>query len=379
MKVVSFCFVYPIALTKCINCSILFSPNYGTSNSEVIVSNKSKRKNHQKNPKGKSRISFGIVLLGMLVVTALLLLISKGTSNKPIKASSPVQQVTSTQTVQNPYDRVVEEYFKIHGHADEYWLFGNEEFKEQIARTKKWGENAEQLLSKYVGVSVLAREIRERFTSLHISEFRDGIAVTNFISNEEAEEHVENPGSERKLEVSIVPIIQRQKYQGTFPSNLYYRSEWGAVMVTGVVIPDVFLAALLYHEMGHALRHRQGAPSSTAPANSDIWIWEEIEMHELEHHVLDSAVGGQLSKLYDEILARRSSDTDLISRHVKIDDLIRFDQMFNLEKTGRELVGVYLAQFETGLRLRAVNIQKLDEGSKRKKKIEVYRQIAGKS
>ncbi len=61
------------------------------------MSNKSKRKNHQKKLKGNGRISFGIVLLGMLVVTALLLLISKGGSNKPIKTSAPVQQGSATQ------------------------------------------------------------------------------------------------------------------------------------------------------------------------------------------------------------------------------------------------------------------------------------------
>ena len=273
---------------------------------------------------------------------------------------------------------VVEQYFKIHGHPDEYWLLGNEEFAHQVDLVKKWAENTKQLLGKYAGVSVLATEIHERFPDLHISEFRDGAAVTNFVDKESMERDLRNAESGKTLEVSIVPIIQRQKYQGMFPSNLYYRSEWGAVMVTGVVIPDVFLAALLYHEMGHALRHQQGAPSATAPDNSDTWIGEEIEMHELEYEILNSATGGELSKLYDDILARRTSDTDSISRQVKITDLVRFDQMFNLEKAGQELVGVSMAQFEIGLRFRAVNTEKLNEDAKRKKKIGIYRQIAGK-
>ena len=101
-------------------------------------------------------------------------------------------------------------------------------------------------------------------------------------------------------------------------------------------------------------------------------------MHELEYEILNSATGGELSKLYDDILARRTSDTDSISRQVKITDLVRFDQMFNLEKAGQELVGVSMAQFEIGLRFRAVNTEKLNEDAKRKKKIGIYRQIAGK-
>ena len=143
------------------------------------------------------------------------------------------------------------------------------------------------------------------------------------------------------------------------------------------VCPDVFLAAVLYHEMGHALFDKRGTASSSAPALSDYWVNEEVVMHELEGQVLDAASEGKLARLYDAILARTpppASFQDIIGA-ITDDDLLEFDRIFGLEQEPERLASIYLAAFEIGLLFRAVD-EFCPEAVRLHKKVTAYRWAA---
>lgn len=162
------------------------------------------------------------------------------------------------------------------------------------------------------------------------------------------------PVAPKKQRLEVCFYAEQEK--GQHPGLLYYRTEWQAVMVAAIAWPEKVFAALLYHELGHALAHQQGKPSATAPSNSDSWTEEEVTMHTIEADVLNAVSGGQYYAKITAILRRPGvkSPGEAFLR-VTIEDLKEFDRMFESERGGPELASIMVAQHLLTVGFRAID------------------------
>jgi hypothetical protein len=84
---------------------------------------------------------------------------------------------------------------------------------------------------------------------------------------------------------------------------LFYNAGWGSLLVAMLRFPDeAWFKALLSHELWHAVRHRQGSPTSVAPQLSDPWVDEELEAHSIEAKSLNGATHGEYERRLQAIV-----------------------------------------------------------------------------
>ncbi len=111
---------------------------------------------------------------------------------------------------------------------------------------------------------------------------------------------------------------------------LSYEPNWRALMVASLPFQDdSWFDAIVAHELWHAKRHRENAPSATAQQLSDLWIEEELEAHKLESEVLDHATSGEFQKRINALARERdSSSLDKFQARLRPDDLVKIDALF---------------------------------------------------
>jgi hypothetical protein len=131
------------------------------------------------------------------------------------------------------------------------------------------------------------------------------------------------------------------------PSILYWRSDWG-MFVNAIEMPYSVFAGLLYHELGHGIRHPVSLTGKGyfAPG-SDEYVAEEIEMHALETLVFSEASGGNFGKIIDEIVSKnpKALNTTDVLAGVTLSDLVRLDLSIGADKAGLETSQLLFAHY----------------------------------
>ncbi len=227
----------------------------------------------------------------------------------------------------------------------DFWLTGDEDPAGVVAKTEAYRVRVIDLLGRAREVSPLARRIVTEPVDVRIGLLNQGAPIdivgAGGVGN--VEEYL------RRIEavpgIVFVPFNEVVAGGNRFPSPLYYTSDLGAVSMYALRAPDAILAALLIHEFGHRLRHVEHAPSSSARQNTNLWIAEEVEMHELEHEVLDFFSEGRLSALYESIRQRSSDPTNVAEVVLMVgeEDILAFERMFELEGIGGDIVNLSMA------------------------------------
>lgn len=278
------------------------------------------------------------------------------------------------------YQAVLRSYIARHQQPDKAWLTGREDMFQEMTLIHSWANRLREQMDRYKDVSPLARRVHH-FRGFRVSKFTNGVSHSLIPPLPDADIEAMLIREAGQLEVCMMTPVQRN-HPSLLPNSLYYRSEWGAVMVDSVQWTDTFLAALAYHEMGHALRHQvDRAPSATAPGDSDLWIGEEVEMHELEHQVLDAAVQGRFNQLLDGIIDRTpAAATPVLEYRALADTISRedwqaFDNLFGLQGAGKRTTSIHCAQFLISLGFRYIE-RNTPEADRRRRQIEFYRFMA---
>ena len=294
-------------------------------------------------------------LLGLLALN-----MSKG--GAPVTSTTEVAKTTRTAEPAPEPARVVAPtafmhmrsftgpYMQHHSrHQDQFWLFGNEDVETQMHVVHAFTRRTRGLMEETKDADPRAAELWDLFDDFYVTQFHNGTSFRTFAGEPD-------PFEERGLEVSTVPFIQLQRYPHMFPSLLYYRKSWGAVMVVGIEVPDAFLPALMFHEMWHAKKHRDGAESATAHPASDSFIWEEIEAHEIELNVMDAVTDGKVRALFEDIRSRalKPDDPESVALAVDHADFVEYDRITGVTNAGKAMAGVYLAQFWIGLGIHTI-------------------------
>lgn len=112
---------------------------------------------------------------------------------------------------------------------------------------------------------------------------------------------------------------------------LFYDAGWRSLFIAALKFTDdKWYDSILAHELWHALMHRRGNPSATAPQLSDLWVTEELDAHDLEADVLNARTRGAYRQRLEAIASRISArSTAAFLLQVQPEDLRQLDQLFN--------------------------------------------------
>ena len=214
------------------------------------------------------------------------------------KAATP----TSAIVVAKP-NEVMITFFERHPVTDSFWVVNtpvsaiqDEYFLVQLGRrVREQTLRIKSALARYQGVNPLSRAIARMFAELKPMVYlRDGDIVQPGMTAQE----LQAPG------FKLIYIPGDQIIKSEHPSPLYYNRQFGAGMIGAINWPDAILAGVVFHDFGHALRPALSSASAGASAESDLFIGEEVEMHELETLVFDAAISGGYVRWLDEVLSR---------------------------------------------------------------------------
>lgn len=317
----------------------------------------------------RQTVSRPFIATVVIIPTIIVLSHIFGGTNKP--PPTPVATAPKASTAQPPHaENVFAYYTQKHDRPDVYWMHSaTKDPAEWIRSVSWWTEQTEEAYRNLKDMNPLTRKIYGAYQHFGITEFYDGMSM--FVEPtakgiEARMEAIKHGG----IEICLVPENQFQKYRNQLPSKLYYRMDWNAIMVVAIEVPLPFRVALMYHELGHAYKRVvEHAPSAHAPANSDSFIEEELQMHELEYQILVKMSQGKLEELFEEIVRR---GTEVPMDAITKNDLDRFDQMFGLEKTGRDMAGIYYGTFLMSLGFHAASP---DPAERRLQLIQYYRSL----
>lgn len=282
--------------------------------------------------------------------------------NKPAPVYKPVRESATEQPSQTSvsprahYRTLVNAYLTEHSKfQDKFWLTGEVDHNNpmpHVERVAKWSNNLRQQMERFGSLNDLTKRIMQ-----HFMDFRTTMAVgvgqgeasMDIMVGAKKDLQKDMEKIQQMLEVCAVP--QNRWDMDRYPSPVFYFSSWRAVKVVAVEMPTLYQIALFYHELGHALRDRvDNAPSAHAPAKSDLWIEEEVEMHELESAILNQGTNGQFFDLYKKIRARtKNGDMNDVIKATTTEDLNEYDQLFEIEHAGPAMSSIYIAQFFLGL------------------------------
>lgn len=317
-----------------------------------------------------------IVVLAIFVGVALALKQAPKVAQSAVVTNNPSQNMMKTPGYAEIVEPLNTVYLdNLHGaKVDKFWLQGNEDMHTWIQVTQAWKAKVIGLMKKFKDVDVMTAKVVHSFPDFTLTEFENWRSKQNY---EGTVTEAEIKAALSRLEVCVVSKQQETVHK--LPSHVYYNLEWRALMVVAINIPDSFLIALIYHELGHAHKHRiENAASATADGLSDLWISEEVEMHQVENQVLTLASNGQLAALYDKIAARAKSATPIVLLgNIQVQDFVEYDRIFGLTEAGPIMANVYLAQFYMGLGFHAID-QKVPETERTTAKIAFYRWLVNK-
>lgn len=215
------------------------------------------------------------------------------------------------------------------------------------------------MLKQYRDLNDFAREIAGYYEDPRISVLNQGNSL--------------QVGSQKTLTPGPEICYFGEADRDSQPASLWFNPDWPALMIPAQTIPNKVMPGLMLHEMGHGYQHSLGKPSATAPPDSDLYIGEEVLMHELESAAFNHASDGKFFTLIDDILAREGKRgwKEAMSG-LTIDDLRQLDSVLDLKAANASTVNTASSQFvlQVGLRY----IDRFQDG-KKEEKIAAYRFI----
>lgn len=202
-----------------------------------------------------------------------------------------------------------------HWSREAWWLEPRnvEQSKETIDLVARKTDEVNDLIQHYRSASFLSEEIAMTFPKLVGSWLFSPHGIVGA-----------QPTSKKEFLIVWVPghLTHQQ------PATVYFNREYNAVFVGALDWPPAVLAGIIFHELGHAMRYRQGALTATAAPGTFLYALEEIETHMVQSAVFNSATAGIGNRGYrgvlNGILSRKKVATpietlDLITKQDLVD------------------------------------------------------------
>ncbi len=147
-------------------------------------------------------------------------------------------------------------------------------------------------------------------------------------------------------------------------------------MLAALEVPDGAYAGILLHELGHALRHRQGGLSPTTSVAHDAYVAGEVEMHELESAVYDVVSGGAFTAALDAVIDRTpaAADCQAVVLGLHRDDLRKLDAALGATSAGVTITRTLATHYVYALGSRFIG-RRVSAGQQPSQRIALYRWI----
>jgi hypothetical protein len=287
---------------------------------------------HNKQNFFKEHLVVGLILIICMIIAVAFLSASKKT-NDPATAvlTQPFAAVPSDvpeSNIQSLLEPALVPYFADRKKDSSWWLttgFTKNNAEELIEKLTTKEKETAAIVDKYQTVSETAQKIHDSFSfslSLYINGSSQSIMAGDG-TDDGAKKLLEKMA--KSLEVCFIPLDQ----MANIPTNQpHYSWEWQALMIPAYNLEcDSFYAALVMHELGHALYHKVlNKSSSVSKAGSNLWVSEEVDMSELEIAVLNAASAGKYSDKITELVSQSSATTvQEFLIEIKSEDFIAMD------------------------------------------------------
>lgn len=201
--------------------------------------------------------------------------------------------------------------------------------------------NIRLVMANYADLNDLTRKISFQYTGVDV-----GIAAQGRIL-----QLVRLSGDPRHhLNIAMIPYDAAQGIAN-------FHSQKNGIGVVALNWGGPLYEARLIHEIGHDLRVKENAASSSAPVDSDPWLDEELEMNALETLVLNRASNGRFGKLLETISSRLDGTVLKTKNWVQIWEVVTdadvslFEELFGIQEHGPRMCSSYSAQFGIALSL----------------------------
>ncbi|EKD46151.1 MAG: hypothetical protein ACD_68C00131G0004 [uncultured bacterium] len=336
-----------------------------------------KKKNQSRSITGK-RILYIVVIFVTLGLCAIGLFYSEHSKVKNrVSVSSATAAENGTAEIPTDTDtsgkipiQVQQQYF-LNKLPAQYWLVGfptdyHDLQEKLIAKGEELTRKCEEALQKFRDLSPQAKEIASTFPKLG-NAFFNGVTTVQLTTSLTGLR-----ASQTQLQVCWTP----QFWHNRMPASMYYERAFHAVLACGFDWPELALQSVFLHEAGHALCHHQNEMSAFAPPGSDLYIDEEIVMHELEALAVNQATSGKYFALVSEIAARADDWKQAISSII-LDDLKKLDELYQAQGASQEVADLISSQLIIIVGFKSVEkqIPTNDASTLQNAKREVYRQI----
>lgn len=305
-----------------------------------------------------NNVKFGLVMGALCLALVCFFYLDK----RPDKTANAVTTVPSTSGEVFKPD-LKQWYTERHAsQQNRFWLAGNEPIEQAGPTVISWGDAVRGLLREYADHNDWTRKIFGEFQDFSPSLYQGTQSLI-----------ITQTTKLLSLEVSLVSgeFAARTNFD---MQAMFYRQDWQAIVAMAMDMPRCLTLATMYHEMGHAYKHKvEHAASATAPPTSNLYVAEEIEMHELEKTLLERCTQGKKAELHNKILDRAGSAASYQAAIAAItpQDLDEYDAILNAQNAGGKLTGLYIAGLMVDLGTEWID-RHVPAGDRAKAKIGMY-------
>lgn len=192
------------------------------------------------------------------------------------------------------------------GRQDTKWIFKTQQIDDKtLTELEKLGEFVGRAIERNKDVSPLAGRVAHAFTRT-----QTGIVYApGSMSLVMKAKNGAPPTKDDLLNPKNLPVYFTPENLATDPqlsSAVMWSPSSHGLVIHGRDWPSAYFASLVMHEAGHGLYDLvEQRPSAHAPQESDAFIGEEVEMHQLQTLVLSKETNGAYLKAVDEFIDSR--------------------------------------------------------------------------
>jgi hypothetical protein len=204
------------------------------------------------------------------------------------------------------------------------------------------------ILERYKNVSSQTKEITSYFTT-----FRVGVVSENQI-------FWYTPNSETNLVppeygISFIPMDEFMRTGDSLPSAAYWSHACKSMFLVAHDFPEPLFAGVIFHEFGHAYRHKGDTASTPARSLHDRAA-EEVEMNTLGATVMNEATKGKFFEAIDKVLDREHpNDFKHAVAALTAEDMLAFDIILGADNSGKIDAGILNSEYYLMIGFRAID------------------------
>ena len=242
-----------------------------------------------------------------------------------------------TSVTKKHVEELKKSFTKKHRKRSQFWLSGKETLAEERNKVEKF---AKKIRATIDGISVLSKDIEDiqaHYQNFTMCVYKNGILY--------------QPGTQKQCKktrgvplFSVIPYSEYRQHHNTLHARFFYQPKNQTTFWTAYTMTNTLFRGVLIHELGHLTR----AEKKLSTTN----IEEEARMHNLELQVMDEAVNGQMTHLYETIYQRANEQTpDKVFATLQERDFELFHNMLGRTEKRHRLIFISNAQFLLGLGL----------------------------